>query len=141
MVSWVIQWWNNWPLRTWESCVSLSCIPYSRNLEKRLGMYNLISEELHVVLWYPCTGFILPVRLRLKNLRIWYFATCLYLTIDLDLNDFYGYFKLVKSLEIYTQKSKPGWVILNLIEFNGILGKFIILGLRGVVLYSLYFDF
>lgn len=25
-----------------------------------------ISEELHVVLWYPCTGFILPVRLRLK---------------------------------------------------------------------------
>lgn len=76
-------------------------------------------------------------KVRVENLRIWYFATCLYLTIDLVLNYFYGYFKLVKSLEIYTQKSKPGWVILNLIEFNAILGKFIILGLTDVVLYSL----
>lgn len=135
-ISWAIQWWNNWPLRTWESCVSLSCIPYNRNLEKKTGYLQFkITEELqHTSMC--CCG-----KVKIENLRIWYFATCLYLTIDLVLNYFYGYFKLVKSLEIYTQKSKPGWVILNLIEFNAILGKFIILGLTGVVLYSLYFDF
>lgn len=142
VVSWVIQWWNNWPLRTWESCVSLSCIPYSRNLEKRLGMYNLLKyQRTTCVAVVSLYRFYSSSKVKIENLRIWYFATCLYLTIDLVLNYFYGYFKLVKSLEIYTQKSKPGWVILNLIEFNAILGKLMIFGLRGVVLYSLYFDF
>lgn len=41
-----------------------------------------ISEELHVVLWYPIYRFYSSSKVKIENLRIWYFATCLYLTID-----------------------------------------------------------